>query len=199
MNGTDTPRGFQAHFCPGATDAPALEVDVLVGNALAMAIGDACTPTSTGGITRAATVATDLIAGVCDGFKYTDSAGLIQWSPYLAVSTAARMTLLWNPLQLYRVQGSGAATALSQTQVWNTADTVDTAPSAVLNCSLQGLDITTFNTTNTLGWKILGYPKGGGNLGGSDATGNISRIGDTYPVYIVIANRRFLGNQTAGV
>jgi len=187
---TNAPFGFEPHLYPGRGEAPMLQVEVLAANGLAMAAGDAVTPTSAGGITRTGgtpgSASTDVNFGVIDSFWEQGASGLNNWRPYLAASVAAKAWITWHPHQLYRVQGD--ATPLALTQVYNNANHIDAAPSTVLSKSQAYLDIANAATTNTLGWKILDYYRVEWN-----------QIGDTYAVYVVMNNRRFLGNQIAGV
>jgi hypothetical protein len=131
------------------------EYDILTGTTGTIFSGDPVKMVSTGGIAVAA--AGDLLLGVFQGCKYTDSAGDVIFSPFwptLTASSDAVAFVVDDPNALFEVQ-SAATGSVVQTVVGLNADIVYTAGSTTNGRS--NVDLSGTMATGTAQCRIIGF------------------------------------------
>ena len=131
------------------------EYDILTGTTGTIFSGDPVKMVSTGGIAVAA--AGDLLLGVFQGCKYTDSAGDVIFSPFwptLTASSDAVAFVVDDPNALFEVQ-SAATGSVVQTVVGLNADIVYTAGSTTTGRS--NVDLSGTMATGTAQCRIIGF------------------------------------------
>ena len=131
------------------------EYDILTGTTGSIFTGDPVKMVSTGGIAVAA--AGDLLLGVFQGCKYTDSAGDVIFSPFwptLTASSDAVAFVVDDPNALFEVQ-SAATGSVVQTVIGLNADIVYTAGSTTTGRSK--VDLSGTMATGTAQCRIIGF------------------------------------------
>ena len=166
------------------------EYDILSGTTGSIFTGDPVKMVNTGGIAVAA--AGDLLLGVFQGCRYTDSAGEVIYSPYwptTTVSSDAVAFVVDDPNALFEVQ-SAATGSVVQTVVGLNADIVYTAGSTTTGRS--NVDLSGTMATGTAQCRIIGFSNDPEN--NDLVTGSLS----TYVNMIVKINEHFYA-QAVGV
>ena len=166
------------------------EYDILTGTTGSIFSGDPVKMVSTGGIAVAA--AGDVLLGVFQGCRYTNSAGDVIYSPYWPTTTASSDAVAFvvdDPNATFEVQ-SAATGSVVQTVVGLNADIVYTAGSTVNGRS--NVDLSGTMATGTAQCRIIGFSNDPEN--NALGTGSLS----TYVNMIVKINEHFY-NAAAGV
>ena len=166
------------------------EYDILTGTTGSIFTGDPVKMVNTGGIAVAA--AGDLLLGVFQGCRYTDSAGEVIYSPNWPTTTVSADAVAFvvdDPNALFEVQ-SAATGSVVQTVVGLNADIVYTAGSTTTGRS--NVDLSGTMATGTAQCRIIGFSNDPEN--NALGTGSLS----TYVNMIVKINEHFYA-QTTGV
>lgn len=166
------------------------EYDILTGTTGSIFSGDPVKMVSTGGIAVAA--AGDVLLGVFQGCRYTNSAGDVIYSPYWPTTTASSDAVAFvvdDPNATFEVQ-SAATGSVVQTVVGLNADIVYTAGSTVNGRS--NVDLSGTMATGTAQCRIIGFSNDPEN--NALGTGSLS----TNVNMIVKINEHFY-NAAAGV
>ena len=131
------------------------EYDILTGTTGSIFTGDPVKMVNTGGIAVAA--AGDLLLGVFQGCRYTDSAGDVIYSSHWPTTTASADAVAFvvdDPNALFEVQ-SAATGSVVQTVVGLNADIVYTAGSTTTGRS--NVDLSGTMATGTAQCRIIGF------------------------------------------
>lgn len=152
------------------------EYDILTGTTGSIFTGDPVKMVNTGGIAVAA--AGDLLLGVFQGCRYTDSAGDVIYSSYWPTTTASADAVAFvvdDPNALFEVE-SAATGSVVQTVVGNNADIVYAAGSTSDGQSAVTISGTTAATTAQL--RIIGISNDPENntLGTGSQSANVNMI-----------------------
>ena len=166
------------------------EYDILTGTTGSIFTGDPVKMVNTGGIAVAA--AGDLLLGVFQGCRYTDSAGEVIYSPYWPTTTASSDAVAFvvdDPNALFEVQ-SAATGSVVQTVVGNNADIVYAAGST--SDGQSGVEISGTTAATSAQLRIVGFSGDPENntLGTGSQSANVNMI--------VKINEHFYA-QTTGV
>jgi len=166
------------------------EYDILTGTTGSIFTGDPVKMVNTGGIAVAA--AGDLLLGVFQGCRYTDSAGDVIYSSHYPTATTSSDIVAFvvdDPDTLFEVQ-SAATGSVVQTVVGLNADIVYTAGDTTTGRS--NVDLSGTMATGTAQCRIIGFSNDPEN--NALGTGSLS----TYVNMIVKINEHLYA-QTTGV
>lgn len=170
----------------GAPNSNSVNSYPIFSSAPNIGIGDPVILQTSGQVTRAATVASDVYLGVFQGCTYTTTDGRYVFDSLFPTGQANATALVYDdPDTEFIIQTS---TSIASTDVGGNANLLTAAPSTVTKQSAATLDLSTFNTTAGPAFRIRGLYNIPGNA-----------FGDNFVIVRVNIPTRHEAKTAAGV